>query len=373
MIGHNSLALAIAAIAMAAAPLAASAAPAHAAGSPALGAVYTASNDTAANSILVFNRLADGRLVPGNSVDTGGRGSGSGLGNQGGVRLTPDERWLLAVNAGSDEVSVFGVGESSLTLTDVVSSGGSQPISVTANGGLIYVVNAGSDSIAGFRLNPQGHLATIAGSVRSLGGSGTGPAEIAFSPDGNFLVVTEKNTNQIAVFPVDRDGVAGAPLVQDAAGTTPFGFAFGKRGQLFVSEAFGGAAGASATSSYRLGSDGILSVVTPSAPDNESSACWSAISPDGRFAYISNTGSGTISGYRIDFDGHISLIDADGVTGITGGKPSDLVFTQNGQFLYALAGGTNTLAAFRVQADGSLDALPSFTDVPATANGLAVR
>lgn len=373
MIRRNSLALAIAAVVAAAAPLAANAAPARAAGTPALGAVYTATNDTTANSILVFDRLADGRLAPGNSVDTGGRGSGSGLGNQGGVRLTPDERWLLAVNAGSDEVSVLAVGESSLTLADVVPSGGSQPISVTANRDIVYVVNAGSDSIAGFRLDASGHLASIAGSVQSLGGSGTGPAEIAFSPDGNFLVVTEKNTNKIAVFPVDYDGVAGAPLVQDSAGITPFGFAFGKRGQLFVSEAFGGAANASATSSYSLGGDGILSAITPSAANTESSSCWSAVSPDGRFAYIANTGSGTVSGYRIDFDGHITLIDADGVTGITGGRPSDLAFTQNGQFLYDLAGGTNKLAAFRVRADGSLEALPSFADVPATANGLAVR
>lgn len=372
MIRDKSLALAIAAIAAAAAPLAASAGPAHALGNPALGAVYTASNATAANSILVFDRLADGRLVPDGSVDTGGRGSGSGLGNQGGVRLTPDERWLLAVNAGSDDVSVLAVGESSLTLTDIVSSGGSQPISVTANRDLVYVVNAGSDSIAGFRLDPHGHLASLAGSVRSLGGSGTGPAEIAFSPDGNFLVVTEKNTNKIAVFPVDQDGLAGPPLLQDAAGTTPFGFAFGKRGQLFVSEAFGGAADASATSSYRLGSDGILTTITASAADTETSACWSAVSPDGRFAYIANTGSGTVSGYRIDFDGHIALIDADGVTGITGGRPSDLAFTQNGQFLYDLVGSTNTLAAFRVQADGSLDALP-LVDVAAGANGLAAR
>lgn len=373
MFRHNSLAVAIAAVAVAAAPLAARAAPAHAVGTPALGAVYTASNDATTNSILVFDRQADGRLVPGTSVDTGGRGSGSGLGNQGGVRLTPDERWLLVVNAGSNEVSVLGVGESSLTFADVVSSNGSQPISVAANRDLVYVVNAGSDSIAGFRLDPRGHLVSLAGSGQSLGGSGTGPAEIAFSPDGNFLVVTEKNTNKIAVFPVDHDGLAGVPLVQDSSGTTPFGFAFGKRGQLFVSEAFGGAADASATSSYSLGSDGILTAITPSAADNESSACWSAISPDGRFAYISNTGSGTISGYRVDFDGHIALIDADGVTGTTGGKPSDLAFTQNGQFLYDLAGGTNKLAGFRVRADGSLEALPFLADVPATANGLAVR
>jgi 6-phosphogluconolactonase len=373
MIRHRFLVLAIAA-AVASASLTAAAASARGTGNPAFGAVYTASNDAAGNAVLVFDRLADGALVPGGSIATGGLGSGAGLGNQGALVLTSDERWLLAVNAGSDSVSVLGVGESSLALADVAASGGIQPISVTTYRDLVYVLNAGSESIAGFRLDPNGHLAPLTGSIQPLGGSGNGPAEIGFSPDGNFLVVTEKNANAIAVFPVGSDGLAGAPLVQPSVGTTPFGFAFGKRGQLLVSEAAGGAAGASTESSYELGSDGVLTPISAAAPDNQSANCWTAIAPNGRFAYVTNTGSGSISGYGIDFGGHIALLDDDGVTAITGGSPIDLAFAQNGQFLYALAAGaTDTLAAFHVQADGSLAALPFVDGLPGSANGLAVR
>jgi len=372
MIRQNFLALAIAAIATSASPSFAASSP-QGAGNSALGAVYTTSNDAAGNAVLTFERFADGHLSPGGIVATGGLGTGSGLGNQGALRFTPDERWLLAVNAGSNSVSVLAVGERSLVLADIAASGGDQPISVTAHGDLAYVVNAGSESIAGFRLDTQGHLHPLAGSIRPLGATGVQPAEVGFSPDGNFLVVTEKAANQIAVFPVDRDGLAGAPLIQNAAGVTPFGFAFGKRGQLLVSEAFGGASNASATTSYNLGSDGILTVISGSAADNQTSNCWTAIAPNGRYAYVANTGSGTVSGYRIEFDGHLELIDADGVTGVTGGKPADLAFSDDGQFLYALAGQPSTITAFHVQADGSLSSLPSVSGLPATANGLATR
>lgn len=346
----------------------------HGAGDPAFGAVYAASNDAAGNQILTFDRLANGRLVAGDSVATGGLGTGGGLGNQGGLQLTPDGRWLLVVNAGSDDVSVLSVGENSLMQTDVESSNGSTPISIAISRNLVYVLNAGSDSIAGFTLDPRGQLHALPGSVAALGASGTGPAQIGFSPNGDFLLVTEKATNQIAVFPVDKDGLPGTPIVQDSVGMTPFGFAFGKRGQLLVSEAYGGAPGVSTESSYELGSDGTLSVISPAVPDYLTANCWTAISPNGRFAYVTNTGSGAISGYGIDFDGNISLLDSDGITGVTGGKPIDLAFTQNGRFLYALAGGdTDTLAAFHVEADGSLSALPFVSDLPASANGLAVR
>lgn len=372
MIRQRILVLALAA-GVTFAPLAALAAQAHAAGNPAFGAVYTASNAAAGNAVLVFDRLANGSLVPVDSVATGGLGSGAGLGNQGAVRLTADERWLLVVNAGSDSVSTLAVGEESLALVDVEASGGSQPISVTAYRDRVYVLNAGSDSIAGFRLDPSGGLEPLPGSIRSLGASGTGPAEIGFSPDGNFLVVTEKATNQIVVFPVDRDGLPGAPIAQPSVGMTPFGFAFGKRGQLLVSEAFGGAAGASATTSYDLGNDGTLTPITSSAPDFQSANCWTAISPNGRYAYVTNTGSGSISGYGIGFDGRITLLDPSGVTATTGGRPVDLAFTQNGQFLYALAGQTNAITAFQVHADGSLTALPFVDGLPSSTNGLAVR
>lgn len=342
---------------------------------PSPGSVYTMSNATAGNAILVFDRLADGRLVPAGSVATGGTGTGTGLGNQGGLVLTRSERWLLAVNPGSDSLSVFEVRHSGLHLTDVEPTGGVRPISVTEHRGVVYVVHAGSDNISGFTLGRNGRLHPLVGSVHPLSSSGVGPAQIAFTPDGDFLLVTEKNTNSIVTFAVDRDGVAGDRRVQAASGVTPFGFAFGRRDQVFVAEAFGGAANGSATSSYEIGRDGTLTPISPSVPTGQTAACWTALTPNGRFAFVTNTGSGSISGYAIGFDGRIELLDEDGRTGITGdgSTPIDVVITDSGRFLYSLNSGTHTIGSFRIQSDGSLTSLPFAAGLPVGANGLASR
>lgn len=342
---------------------------------PFAGAVYLASNATSGNAVLIFDQLADGRLVPAGRVSTGGNGTGGGLGNQGGVMLTRNERWLLVVNAGSHTLSVLDVQRRGLRLIDVKPTGGVQPISVTEHRGIVYVVHAGSDNITGFRLGHDGRLRPIDGSSRPLSSTGVGPAQIAFSPDGDTLVVTEKNTNRIVTFEIDRDGLPGETRVQDSAGVTPFGFAFGRRDQLFVSEAFGGAESAGALSSYELDRHGELTTVSASAPTGQTSACWTVVTPNGRYAYVSNTGSGSISGYRIDFDGTLRLLDEDGRTGVTGAgsTPGDIVVTDSGRYLYNLNSGTHTVGVFRVQSDGSLTPLPFVTGLPVGTNGLAAR
>jgi 6-phosphogluconolactonase (cycloisomerase 2 family) len=163
--------------------------------------------------------------------------------------------------------------------------------------------------------------------------------------------------------------------VQTASGVTPFGFAFGRRDQVFVTEAFGGAPDTSATSSYEIAQDGTLTSLSGSVGTGQTAACWAAVTPDGRFVYVTNTGSGSISGYAIGFDGRIELLDEDGRTGITGNgsTPIDVVITQNGKYLYNLNSGTHTISGFRIQADGSLAPLPFAIDAPVTASGLVSR
>jgi len=352
---------------------------AGAADQAAAGAVYTMTNDAAGNAVIVITRQADGRLTAATQIATGGLGSGGGLGNQGALALTDSQRWLFVVNAGSHDISSFAVTNTGLELVDRVASGGLRPISVTVNRNLLYVLNAGgqvgdADTISGFRIGPHGTLAPIPGSTRSLSAASTAPAQISFNPEGTTLVVTEKATNLIDVYEVTRNGVALPPAVYASAGLTPFGFAFGKRGVLVVSEAFGGAPEASALSSYLLDEDG-LQLVSASVLTTETAACWLAITNDGRYGYTTNAGSGTISGYRIGFDGALSLLDADGETGITGpgSTPLDLAFSRDGRYLYSLNAGTSSLSTFRVAADGSLQPQAGVSGLPAGANGLAAR
>ncbi len=340
-----------------------------------LAAVYTMSNATSGNRILAFHRAPNGTLTPAGSFATGGLGTGGGLGNQGGLTLSGNDRWLLAVNAGSDDVSLFATDDDGLRLADRAPSGGTQPVSVTIHRDLVYVLNAGSDNVSGFRVRPHGQLTPLVGSTRPLSGAGTGPAEVQFRPDGRVLVVTEKATNLIVTYAVDEDGLLGPPQVQASQGATPFGFAFGNRRQLFVSEAFGGAPGASAMSSYRVRADGTLDLVSPSAPTHQTAACWVVVTEGGRFAYTSNTGSGSISGYEIADDGALTLLNADGRTADTGAgsAPTDLALSENGRLLFVLDSGTHTIGAFRIRANGQLQPVAATGGLPTGANGLAAR
>ena len=336
------------------------------------GAVFTMTNAANGNAVLAFQRLANGRLHFLNSFPTNGDGAGAGLGNQGGVVLSEDGRNLFAVNAGSDSLSVFAVGPGGLTLVDVEPSGGSEPISVTNSGDLVYVLNRGGDgNIAGFELATDGTLSAISGSVRPLSESAPDPAQIAFSPDGRALVVTEKGTNRLVTYQVGQDGLPSDPIVNPSEGVTPFGFSFGHRNRLFVSEAFGGAADASTVSSYDLAADGSLIPITSALPTTETAACWLVITGNGRYAYTTNTGSGSVSGLHIARDGAVSLLDADGVTGQAGNTPIDAALSRNSRFLYVLNSTDHSLSAFAVGADGSLTPLPGVSGLPAGTNGLA--
>ncbi len=341
-------------------------------GSP--GALYVATNAKTGNEILVFPRAADGTLGAPSPFATGGKGSGGGLGNQGGIGLTQGNRWLLVVNAGSNEVSVFAVQPDGLQLTDRVLSGGEQPVSVVAFRGLVYVLNAGgTGNITGFRLAEDGRLRALPHSTRSLSSPAAGPAQVAFNSDGEVVAVTEKATNTISTYVVEDDGLTEGPRPQASVGKTPFGFAFSHRGTLVVSEAFGGAAGASALSSYDVGGSGALEVVSASVRTTQTAACWVVTTRDSRFAYTTNTGSGTISAYSLSPDGALTLLAANGVSGTTGTGPIDMALSGNDRFLYALNSGDGTISAFRVNADGSLTPQAGAGGLPAAANGLAAR
>lgn len=212
--------------------------------------LYTETNSASGNQLQVYETLSDGNPTLTAEVATGGLGTDGGLGNQGALALSVDHRHIFAVNAGSNDVSSFEVRPNGLKWVSKAPSGGTTPVSLTIHGDLLYVLNAGgSGNIAGFRIQPNGALNAIPGSSQPLSSSTAGAAQIGFDGGGDRLVVTEKNTNKIDVYTV-REGFAGKPRVHASYGMEPFGFTFDRRGDLLVSEAFGGKANAAALSSY---------------------------------------------------------------------------------------------------------------------------
>src|SRR5213080_5326585 len=152
------------------------------------GAVYTLTNQVGGNAVAVFARGADGRLTAAGTVSTGGTGTGASLGSQSAVSLSDDGRRLFAVNAGSNDVSVFAVSPAGLALASRTAAGGTLPISLTVHGNVLYVLNAGgSGNISGFTVGTSSDLTPIAGATLPLSSFTVGPADVQFSPDGSRL------------------------------------------------------------------------------------------------------------------------------------------------------------------------------------------
>ena len=334
------------------------------------GAVYVQTNDADANEVVAYRRAADGSLTQAGTFATGGRGTGERhLPSQ--SSLVVADGFLLAANAGSDDVSLFAAEGDGLRLADTVPSGGSRPTSVAVRGGLVYVLNNGSATIDGFRIT-SGKLEPIAGSKRPLSNDSADGAQIAFSPDGATLVVTERGTNSLSAYAVDERGYAEGPATIPSAGQTPYGFDFTASGALVVTEAFGGDIGRAAASSYAVGRPGEVKHVSGSVANTRSEVCWAAVTNDGRFVYVTNFGDGTISSYRIGEDGSIELAEA--VAAETRlGEPGvrDEALSADGRFLYALDADAQKVHGWTVGADGRLAEIGAVNGLPETVAGLA--
>ncbi|WP_160111427.1 lactonase family protein [Tolypothrix sp. NIES-4075] len=312
-----------------------------------------------------------------------------------------------------------------LNLVDRIPSGGLFPNSLTVDRNLLYVLNAGGPglnpfcgvgpNITGFKVSQSGNIRRFFNATMPIDpGTSPGnfldcdpgnapfsteefrcglnppafprsPAQIGFTPDKQKLVVTVKGTNTIYVFPLSRNGRPTSPSLTQVGNPfqpTPFGFAFAKtydssKSYLLVTEPFGAtstipAPSASAVSSFEIGNDGALTTITQSLPNGQTTSCWIAIAPSGKYAYVSNNGGSTISSYQIGSDGSLTLLAS---VAAQANKPNDLaiVYEDGKSFLYVLNSGDGTVGAYQIGNDGSLTSLGSVGGLPSDdgAQGLA--
>ena len=343
------------------------------------GAVFVMNNSATRNEIISFTRGAEGSLQPSGSFATGGRGTGGvtdPLESQGSLRLSRDHSLLFAVNGGSGEVSVFQVHGSKLVLVDRKPTGGAEPNAVAQHGDLVYVLNVGgSSNVVGFTLNGHGELRQIPNSIRFLTANNSEAASLSFSPDGHFLLVTERATNNIDVFRIQSDGTLSAIAVNKDGEPGTFAVSFAPNGTALVSET-GPAGGndASTISAYSVLPDLTLSPISAGVPTLGNANCWNAVTPDGRWVYVSNAASSTISGFSIGATGALTPIGAT-VVGInpTGAVNLDIAVSSDSKFLYSLNSGNGTIGIFAIQEDGTLLNVSEANAISANAgfNGIA--
>ena len=277
---------------------------------------------------------------------------------------------LLAVNAGSDTVSVFAVFGPYLHLIQQVPTNGDFPVSISVHNTLVAVLNAGgTGSVTEYQLQ-WGRLVGT-GVTRSLGLSNTTPpnflagaGEVGYSPNGKFLVVTTKgSTSSYEVFTVGFNGTLSAtPTVTTATNAVPFAFNFDALGHLVAVEASN-----SSLSTYAINSNGSLSPLG-TVSESGKALCWVATAQG--YFFGSNAGSGTVSSFSVSAAGAPALLSQTAATTHPG--TTDSAASPDGQFLYVESGGSGALDAFAVNADGTLTPLETLWNLPKPYEGIAV-
>ena len=355
------------ALAVLVAALSAIAASAASASPGIVGEVYVNDNTAGANTVAGYYRHSDGTLtaIPGSPFVAGGAGTGHADASQGSLQLSPDGHYLLAVDAGSNQISVLRINpDGSLRPADggPVSSNGGNPVSIAISNDLVYVANADptAPNYTGFRLGFGGHLYPIPGSTVSLP-AGSQPGDVLFSGDGRRVVGTRVGTSLIDSFLVGFDGrlhaAQGSPF--SAQGLGPFGSEFNPVNpfQLFVSNAHGGA-GNGTVSAFIDGFAGDLTSIGSSPfPDLQTAPCWVEISRNGRYLFAVNTAVATISSYSINWNGSLSLLGSTALKAPAGG-PEDARLSPDGTTLWVVDSGTDAISGFSVNG-GTLSELPS--------------
>lgn len=374
---------------------------------PSTGRVYVMANEATGNNILEFQRAADGTLTLVDRVPTGGIGSGPGplpgssapgpipLNSQDSLISTDDGHFLIAVNAGSNNVSVFAVEDQGLRLTDIEPSGGIFPISLAHHGRLLYVLNVGgpksfvpnpsrpAPTLSGFYLDDSGKLQPIADSTQVAGTPVSVPADVLFSPDGKLLIVTEVQASSIEIFSVDESGRLQGPISLSSVGPDPFGAAVAPDHTLAVAEGHEmgtngiGIPHAAAVTTYRITHEGGLEPLSREVASTQTAGLWLRFTPDARFAYTSNIGSATISSFQLSPHGELSLLA--GVAATTGDPgrslPIDLAITPDGKFLYvdAINFFRGAVEAFHIEDDGSLTPISVVGGFPISVEGIVAQ
>ena len=358
----GTAALVVAAALAAAGPAAARAHRSFGSDRPDPGAVFVQSDALTGNTVTAYDRGQNGTLTAAATYSTGGNGGqldGSvvdHLASQNSLVYDAGRGLLFAVNAGSDTVSEFAVHGDQLQLLATVPSGGSFPVSIAVHGDLVYVLNAlDGGSVQGFRLVAD-QMVPLAGSQRALGLDPNAtpqftntPGDVAFTPSGqDLLVATKANGSDIDVFGVGRGGLLSpTPTMNSEPGLVPFSFAF-QGGQIAVADA-----GNNAVQTFRLGPGGVLNSVA-SVATGQSATCW--VVADGPLLFAGNAGSGTES-ELFSRSGSLSLLG----NATTDAGTVDAAVSPDGRYLYVQTGGAGIVDEFSVSFTGSLTMIGSVT------------
>jgi Lactonase, 7-bladed beta-propeller len=390
------------------------------------GHLYMQTNEVR-NCVVHYRRSADGTITEMERIPTGSSGSGAfspiyqidrpnDFEGAGSLILTPDRRFLFTTNAGDNSVSSFAVGDDGqLTLLDVEPTGNAvagrcgtaDSLAYAPSSGTLFVVHAfGPDHVRLMSVDGQGKLTarTERYTVNTQHKTDRVTTMAVLSPDERFLLVgtifderpsvnpdgtpkyviaNAQDPDGLVVFPVRGDGTLGAPSFHDGGGAVPFYMAFlhGRPDRFIIGTAIGnGCVMGSIDADGKIAIGPLVPIDTSAGKPSE--LCWVAITPDDRWAFVSNFGYSNLSSYRIDgtelavaWDPACPAVPGDGTfrafNGTVSSGPSDSWMTPDGAYLYQIYGNASRLVGYAIHPEGSLEEITSVTIPYNSPQGLA--
>lgn len=330
--------------------------------------LFTISNQSAENRLLVYNRLSNGSLEYDTSVSLIGKGISSLLGSANPLTASADGNWLFAVSPGSNLLTSIDIRGSLPISIDTIGTNGLKPVSVAVFSNRVYVLNQGGNgSISGFTYDGNGYLNYIPNSFIQLGTGPVNPAQISFNNEGNALIVTEKDSSKLDLIHLDNNGGISSIQKFSSFSDKPYGFVINNNNYIFCSEAF-----QNYFSVYKINSNSIDLVSTPISTA-QVGACWVGLLPNQQYAYMLLAGTNCLTGFDVSSPTSPRLLNSDGNTASTGNHPIEIVASKNSKLIYVLNSGTNSINVFDVSQTGTLNPIQEKMGLPSSTVGLALK
>jgi 6-phosphogluconolactonase (cycloisomerase 2 family) len=292
---------------------------------PAVTTVYVESNNPSPgqNAVIAFRRdPASGSLKEIGKFDSGGTGQinvpkviGPDDSSQE-LAATPDGRFLFAVNEGSNSIASFRIDPNGgLDLIGTFASGGVEPDSIGIAGARLYVSNRGDSAvghpgtvapnITGFTIGRDGSLKPIANAVVTFPVD-TSPSQNLITRFGRLLIAdifavpgsTAAQGNTLAPFQIQGDGTLQASPGGDVGAPTNPPLLLGSALNPDLNIIYSGLTGARQIAVFTFDETGRTSFVT-AVPDQGAGPCWATVSANGKFLYIGNTGTDSIGVFSL--------------------------------------------------------------------------
>ncbi|KAI9800974.1 MAG: hypothetical protein M1826_005205 [Phylliscum demangeonii] len=369
--------------------------------------IYIMSNEVASNAVVAFKINDDGTLSDGSVTATGGKGGNEfnsranspavpdPLASQGSISIVG--RHLLAVNAGSNTVTLFEIDAGDATKLVMVGKPantlGDFPVSVAVSERLQQANTGVKAGIACFQITDRGLVALESQLERVVNLQQSTPpllfntaiSHTLFNEDSTALITTVrsdgKHTGQISVYPVLANGRVSTHDVRTFPARTSllFGAAVipGTRDPSTGSSAYVVTDVSFGAGVFRISATtGAVTTVALTAIPNQNCTCWAAYSARNRSVFLADAMANSL----VEMDPATGAILQDLRTSAGYFGSIDLVAPANG-FVYALTFSTDRLAgsvavfdltAGRATARQVQDFRPSAFRISPNAQGMAV-